>query len=488
MNVQSNTIARAAKWSTLTEILAKLAMPVSSMILARILAPSIFGIVASVNMVISFCELFADAGFQKYIVQHEVDEGGEIDRLTNVAFWANLVFSLVIWLLVCIYAAPIAVLVGCEGKSLAIIVACANLPLHAFSSIQAARLKRRMDFKTLFVVRMITLVVPFAVTIPVALFTRSYWALIVGTIASNVANVIAMVLLLKWKPRFYFDFARLKTMLSFSMWSMLESFLVWLINWGDIFIVGKVLSDDYLGIYKTSMNMTNQIIGVISAAIVPVMLSSLSRMQDDDKQFNETFYRISFWSGLLLIPMGVGMFLYQDTLCTIALGDGWSEGALLMGIWSLISAIAILFNSYNGSVLVAKGKPKISAIVQIIQLIAILPAVYFSVRQDFATLSYVRALVRIVGMLVHSIVVWKICRISCFKTIGKLLPAWVATAVMSVCAIGFISLHKGLWFNLLSIVICACVYGVVLLVFPSIRKNILPMLKPYLNKIKRKHS
>ena len=64
-------IGQATKWSSITEILSKLISPIVNIVLARLLAPEAFGIVATITMVISFAEVFTDAGFQKYIIQHE---------------------------------------------------------------------------------------------------------------------------------------------------------------------------------------------------------------------------------------------------------------------------------------------------------------------------------------------------------------------------------------------------------------------------------
>ena len=101
----------------------------------------------------------------------------------------------------------------------------------------------------------------------------------------NIATVIAMNFVVKWRPRFDYSFATLKQILSFSLWSLFESILVWAINWGDTFVVGFLLSQYYLGLYKTSMNMVNQIVGVVSATLTPVLLSALSRVQDDKEEF-----------------------------------------------------------------------------------------------------------------------------------------------------------------------------------------------------------
>ena len=482
MNLSEKTIIKATKWSFLGEIIAKLAAPVSSMILARILAPSVYGVIASVNMVLSFCELFADAGFNKYIVQHKTKDDDEIHKIINIAFWTNFVLTMLIWLVISIFSKPIAALVGCPGKHLAVIVACVNLPLHGFFSIQSAKLKRDMDFKAIFFLRIVTLLVPFVVTIPVAILTRNYWALIIGTISSNVVQVLSMAIKLKWKPTLYFSFSKLKEMFSFSMWSMLESFFVWLINWGDVFIVTQLLSNEDLGIYKTSMNMVGQITGVISASVVPVLLSSLSKLQDDNQGFKKLFYKFSATSGLILIPMGVGMFVYKDLMCHLALGDAWSKGATLMGIWGLINSIAILFNSFNGDVLIAKGKPKISVIIQVLQILVILPAVYISAKISFECLSYCRALIRIVGMLIYCVVVYRLFGISCLKTLQKLFPAIIATTVMAAFGVLCINLNLNMICELISILICIVIYFGVLLLFPSVRKEYLPNLKSLIKK------
>lgn len=481
MNPSGKAIANATKWSMLGEIIAKLAAPVSSMILARILVPSVYGVVASVNMVLTFCELFADAGFNKYIVQHEADDN-ELKKIINIAFWTNFVLTMAIWGVICVFAKPIANLVGCPGKELAVMVASANLPLHGFYSIQSARLKREMDFKTVFFLRIIVLVVPFAVTIPVALATKSYWALIVGNIASNLLHVVAVTIKLKFKPMLYFSFVKLGEMFSFSMWSMLEAFFVWLINWGDVFIVSQLLTQEYLGIYKTSMNMVGQWTAIISASVVPVLLSSLSRLQNDNEKFNEMFYNFSVTAGIILIPMGVGMFVYRDLMCSISLGSAWMEGATLMGMWGLINCIAILFNSFNGNVLIAKGKPKVSVIVQIVQILAILPSVYISANISFECLSYTRALVRVFGMVVYCSTVYKMFGISCFLTIKRLLPTIAATAVMSVFGIAVVTLGVGNILGILSVFVCVGVYFGVLILFPSVRKGLLPNLKSLLIK------
>ena len=85
MNDIQNQTSKALKWSSLAEIIAKLITPFSNMILARLLTPEAFGVVATVTMVISFADMFSDSGFQKYLVQHEFKDKKHLLVSINVA-------------------------------------------------------------------------------------------------------------------------------------------------------------------------------------------------------------------------------------------------------------------------------------------------------------------------------------------------------------------------------------------------------------------
>ena len=162
-------VLHATKWSAVTEMIAKLVTPVVNMVLARILTPEAFGVVATLTMIITFAEIFTDAGFQKYLVQHEFADLKEQDECTNVAFWSNLLLSFVFWIVIAIFCQPLAKLVGNPGLGHVLIIACISIHISAFSSIQLALLKRDLDFKTIFKVRIVSVFIPLVITIPLAL-------------------------------------------------------------------------------------------------------------------------------------------------------------------------------------------------------------------------------------------------------------------------------------------------------------------------------
>ena len=146
MSELNKKIVKATKWSTVTEIIAKLITPITSIILARLLTPEAFGVVTTLTMVITFAEIFTDAGFQKYLIQHQFEDNTDRDQSTNVAFWSNLLMSLFIWLIIGLFADPLAAMVGNPGLGHVLTISCISIPLAAFSSIQMALYKRDFDF------------------------------------------------------------------------------------------------------------------------------------------------------------------------------------------------------------------------------------------------------------------------------------------------------------------------------------------------------
>lgn len=482
MSELNNKIVKATKWSSITEIIAKLITPITSMVLARLLTPEAFGVVATLTMVITFAEIFTDAGFQKYLIQHEFED--ETDRIqsTNVAFWSNLIMSLLIWLLIGLFSEPLATMVGNPGLGHVLTIACISIPLAAFSSIQMALYKRDLDFKTLFKVRIVGICIPLIVTIPLALLLKNYWALVIGTIAANLVNAILLTAYSKWKPSFFYSFAKLKEMLSFTIWSMIEAISIWMTSYVDVFIIGVYLNEYYLGLYKTSITVVGQIMGLITAATTPILFSSLSRLQTDEKAFQEMFFKFQKMVGMLVIPIGVGIFCFRDLITKLLLGTQWMEASMFIGLWGLTSSITIVLSHYSSEIYRAKGRPKLSVLAQVLHIIVLWPVVLIAVKYGFETLYVSRALIRLELILVNLIIMYFIIKITPWSMFKNISASCLSALIMAIFAYGLLQINQSDWWQYLSVVICTIVYLIVVLCFPNERK----ILNPFIQKIKSK--
>lgn len=473
----SNKVIIATKWSTITEVMAKLVSPVTNMILARIISPEAFGVVATVTMIVSFADMFTDSGFQKYLVQHEFENKEEIYINANVAFWTNFCISILLWMTIILFRDHIAILVGNPSLGRVIAIACLQLPLTSFSSIQMALYRRDFDFKTLFIVRMISACIPFLITIPLALLGLKYWALIIGSISIQLLNAIILTLKSKWKPKFNYDLNVLKEMLSFSIWSLIEAISIWLSTWADAFIIGNALSQYYLGIYMTSISMVNALMLLITGSITPVLFSTLSRLQNDKEKFYKVFLKFQKSVSIIVFPLGAGVYLYRDLATKIMLGSQWSEASNVIGVWALTSSIHIVLSHFCSELYRAKGSPKLSFIAQLLHLVVLIPACIISSNFGFWPLVYTRSWIRLEMLLVHYIIMKYVVKYSFMNMITNVSLTVIASIFMFLFGTMLQQIRTGIIWSIFSILLCSIFYFGILMLNQDMKQEILTILK-----------
>ena len=474
-----NDILNAAKWSSITEILVKLVSPVINMILARILAPQAFGVVATTTMIVSFADMFTDAGFQKYLVQRDFKDEKTKYQNADVAFWTNLTISFILCLSIFLFKEQLASLVGNPGLGNVVAISSLQLLLTAFSSIQMALYRRDFDFKTLFVVRLISAFIPVIVTLPLAFIGLGYWSIIIGNLLVQLTNAFILTLKSKWKPGLFYSFSILKEMFSFSMWSLIEAISIWLTTWIDTFIIGNFLSQYYLGLYKTSTSMVNSLLVIITGATTPVLFSSLSRLQDREEVFNKVFLTFQRIISLIVFPLGIGVYLYSDLATDLLLGSQWNEASKVVGIWALTSSVMIVYGNYCSEIYRAKGQPKLSFIAQILHLIVLIPACIISARYGFWALVYTRSLIRLQFIVVHFFIMKYAIKFPLKSILLNTFPTALSAVGMGVIGFYIKDISNQLIWEILSIGICMAVYIVLLMMFPSIRRDIKEFSRKY---------
>ena len=488
--MNKNNVAIAMKWSLIAEVAAKAITPVTNAILARILIPEVFGLVATINMVISFTNVFTDAGFQKYIIQHEFKDKNDENESINVAFWSNLIVSVFLFFVVLFFKNQIVTLVsssdpnslssaftGTKEFGWGIAIATLTLPITAFSSIQMAVYKRSMDFKSLFFVRLAGSLIPLFVTIPLAYFTRSFWSLVIGSLAGELSNAIILSLFSKWRPSFSFNSRKFFEMLSFCYWILIESVLIWLTSYIGTFIVGKFLSTYYLGIYKTSETTVAHLVTMITFSTNAVLFPSISRLQNNRDEMCNFFIDFMKMVAMIIIPMGFGMYLYSDCITDILLGSQWTEAIPFIGLWGLCNAFGLILASYWDSLFNAVGKPKYSAITQFLYLVVLVVLLYYGASQGYEVLYKLRCLSRLIYIVIELTAVWIVFRIRIIKVVKLILPSILCSVPMigaSLLLRRFVG--GGTVLQLFQIAVCGIVYLTTALVYPSTRRDIISIL------------
>lgn len=477
-SIREKTLS-ATKWSSVTEIAAKIISPIINMILARMLAPEAFGILATVTMVISFAEIFVESGFQKFLIQHEFESPQEEDHFTSTAFWANLIFSFFLWSVIIIFQNPIAKVAGNEGLGYVIAISGAMIPMFGIIGIQNCIIKKRLEFKKLFYVRIPSALVPLFITLPLAIFGFDYWSLVIGNICGVAARSILLVLVGGYKPKFYFNMAYLKYMLRYGILTMLDGVALWATNWIDSLLIANYMTAYQLGLYKNAVGIVTSLFTIVTAAVVPVLYSSLSRLQNDDEAFAAMFMGMQKVLCIFLLPLGTGVFLYRKLVTDIILGSLWKDATFIIGITAITISLRTIFVSFNSDAYRAKGKFYVPLILQVIDLLILIPTCIISSKIGFEALVYARAWVRLDLVIPGFILLNTICNINPIRTFKNLFPSFIATAVMSIVSVGLQYISSSMLWSFISIFCCIIVYFICLCMFTQEREYIISFINRY---------
>ncbi len=418
----------------MTELIAKFITPITGMILARLLTPEAFGVMAAIMVVTSFAEMFADAGFQKYFIQHEFYDEDEKRKCFGTALLSSCLLAFTIWLLIVFFARDIAVLLGTLEVADGIKVAGFGLVLTSFNGMQAAIFKREFQFKLLFKLRMVTLSIPLLVTIPLAYIGLGYWALVWGTLAQQGAICLIQSRYTQMPLSKQIDFGSLKKMLSFSLWTLFESITIWFSTYGGMFLIGTLLSSYYLGLYRGVLSLSGAAFAMISGAVVPVFFVALSRLQNDMPEFRTLLYAVQQKSALILLPLGVMLFVFDDVAVGILLGSQWHEGDFFFGLRCLTDSFSILVNSFASEALRAKGMPRLSAFSQVLHFPVLWGLLYYGAQNGFDMVAVGVCLSTLWLNLVKSIILRQVLGCSLRKMAGNILNAALPAGVSGCLA------------------------------------------------------
>ena len=471
--------AGAMKWSFVAQLVNKFVSPLTQIVLAHILAPEAFGVVATITMVTTFSQTLADAGFQKYLIQHEFRNAVEQKRSSNVAFWSNLAVALLIWAVVAVFREQIASFAGSPGAGDSLAVACFSLPLNSFISVQLALCQRLFNFELVFKVKLVAALLMALVAIPAALLGFDYWSLIVGTLASDSCTALLLLLKSSWRPDFCYSFSILRSMLTFGLWSLSEALVLWAISWVGIFVIGSSMSTFYLGIYKNSVSITNNLLSVIESSVMPVFYSGISRLQTDRDALRSFFYVSQSALALFLLPVACGVVLLSNLAVIVLLGSQWLEGRTLISWLALMISLRMLFCYMGNQTLRAVGKPGFITLICCIYLVIYIPFLCYCASLRFEMFSVIVPCGYIPLILIELVVLWKVIGLSPLAMLRRLVP--IALNCIAPSAIVLVTLH---FFNSVAVqFFCIPLFAAVYFFTTSCRESTRGILRSCLRRL-----
>lgn len=357
---KENGIMSGMIWAFAERIGAQLVSTIVGIVLARLLLPEAYGIVAIVTVLITFLNIFVTGGFNSALVQKK--EADEKDF--NTAFILSFSLSGILYALLYILAPIIAEFYAMPELSAVIRVMGLRLPLASINSIQQAFIQRAMMFSRFFWATLIGTIISGVVGIILAVNGFGVWSLVVQYLTNTTIDTIMLFFVCGWRPKFQFSKSKAKEIWGFS-WKVLATQMVYTLE-GDVrsIIVGKVFGPADLAYYDQGKKYPSLLVSNISTTIDKVMLPAYSKHQDEKKQLKEMIRKSVRLGIYLLMPVLIGFAVVAESFVSIILTDKWLFAVPYIQIFCLSYLTRPLESSLHQALL-AIGKSNIVLICMI---------------------------------------------------------------------------------------------------------------------------
>jgi PST family polysaccharide transporter len=326
----------------------------STMILARLLTPADFGLIAMVTAVTGFASLFKDLGLSMATVQKAEITHEQV----SVLFWVNVAVSLMIALITAASAPVIAWFYG-EPRLTAVAMALSLAFILGGLTVQhQALLRRQMRFTVLAVIPILSTAVAALAAIVSATLGLGYWALVVMELVLAFTNAAAVWIASPWRPGLPSRHAGVRGMVAFGANLTGFNILNYFTRNADSVVVGYALGSGPLGIYSKAYGLLTLPIRQINSPLTGVMLPALSRLQSDPEKYRNYYLRALAGIAMITMPIVSLLFVIADEVVLIVLGDQWISA---VSVFRLLAPAAFLgsVNFAPGWLCISLGRPGI---------------------------------------------------------------------------------------------------------------------------------
>jgi len=341
-------------WTAAARVLQQVIQLGFSIVLARLLSPHDYGLIAMVAVFTGFAWMLTDLGFSTALVQRQ----DVTDIHVQSVFWTNAAFSLLLTILSWVAAPWVA-----RFYSLPILApifrwVSLNFILGCLGNVPFALLQKRLEFKSIAQADTISLVLSGIAALLLAFFGFGVWTLVIQSLAGNALTALLRLRSSRWLPKMTFSFAAIKQMLRFTVPLYAFQFVHYWSRNGDNLLVGKFFGAGVLGAYSRAYTLMLLPITQINNVVGQVMFPTFSSIQHDIPRVKQVYLRSISVIALVAFPMMMGLTMLARPFVETVYGTKWAGVIPLLQIFGLLGILQVLINS-TGWIFISQGKTNV---------------------------------------------------------------------------------------------------------------------------------
>lgn len=399
---------------------------VSVLILARLLTPADFGLVAMATSVVALIELMGAFGFDTALIQRPDAQRQHFDT----AWTFQVLFGVASAALLVGLAIPAGDFYRDSRVTLMMPALAVGAMVQGFENIGPVMFRKSLDFRSEFIFLLSKRMVAFVVTILMALIFRNFWALVAGTVTGRVATTLLSYSMHTYRPRF--SLAAKSDLLHFSKWLFLTNLLQFAHQNADKFILGRTIGATLVGQYNVANEIASlpstALIAPINRAVYPVY----ARLAKDISALREQFLSVYGQIAMLSFPTSVGIACSAELLVEILLGPQWAGAVPLLKIFILVGLLSALLSNLF-AVIIAMGHPQANTLISGGALLVYIPAIIWaSLRYGAVGAAWVHLTMSVLMLIPLHIVFFRLTGLDPKLYLSRLWRPFVGSLVMTV--------------------------------------------------------
>jgi lipopolysaccharide exporter len=356
---------------------------ISTMILARILVPEDYGLIAMGFSVYMLIEMLAAFGFDMVLVQKTELTKSDYDSTWTARLICYSVLSVVLAL-----TAGYAAEFYAEPRITPIIQALAvQMFLSGLENIALVDFRRDLLFDKEFKYKVTVKIIGFCITIPLAFYLENYWALIWGGVISKAASVVLSYYYRPYKPAICFE--KTKEIFDFSKWLLMMNMAQFFRSQLPNMVLGKYISSTAVGVYSIGTEIARFSSQELVAAMNRPVYSGFAKLKDDPKELAKNYLEVVGFQSFIVLPLGFGLSASAEFAVKVMLGLKWVDVIEPISILALSVALSSI-SSCCQYVYLVSGKPRLSFTVSMVGLAIFAPLVIMCV-QTYGVMGVVYA-------------------------------------------------------------------------------------------------
>jgi teichuronic acid exporter len=398
---------------------------VVSVILARLLFPAEFGLIAMLGVFIGLGNALINSGLTQSLIRTQ--DADEEDFST--VFFFNLIGSILIYGIVFFAAPLIAAFYNQELLTSIIRVYSVTFIINAFSAIQTTRLNKKMDFKTQMKVSIPSLVIGSAVGVTMAFKGYGVWSLVWSAVIQTLAATVQLWYWSKWKPRWVFNWTKFNYHFHYGVKLMLSGILDIIFINAYTILIGKFFAPALVGFYNRANSLQMLPVGNVSSIITKVSFPLFSNIQNDDLRLKSVYQRIMQMVIFLVAPTLILMAVLAEPLFRFLFTERWLPA---VPYFQILCFNGILFpiHSYNLQILNVKGRSDLFLKLEIMKKILGFIVLIISFQFGIYGLLYGSVISSVLCFFINTHYSGKFLNYSAWEQTKDLLPSIILSLIV----------------------------------------------------------